>query len=354
MKDLRLAAYYNELDPKAAAGLRALIADGLIPHGEVDTRSITDVRPDDLKGFTQCHFFAGIGGWSRALDLALWPHDRPVWTGSCPCQPFSSAGKQKGGADHRDLWPVWFRLISECRPAIIFGEQVASAIPHGWLDRVYSDMEAEGYACGSAVLPACAVNAPHRRDGLWFVAQSEAFKLSWREDGNEDSKKPAPDCGRENEGVRITGIGDVDGSAMADTDDNGRNKGRQCQSEAGSKWFDGDGFRACERSCQDYPPPRSLDHSVNEGLEGQPGHDNGTERRQEQARSTPAAGFWDDHEWIICADGKARRIPATQSGIRLLAHGIPERVGLLRAGGNAIVPQEGARFINAAREAVES
>jgi len=88
-----LTAYYNEIDPFAAEWLRQLIKDGLIADGEVDERSIEDVTPNELAGFTQCHFFAGIGGWSYALRLAGWPDDQPVWTGSCPCQPFSTAGK---------------------------------------------------------------------------------------------------------------------------------------------------------------------------------------------------------------------------------------------------------------------
>ena len=152
--------------------LRQLIKDGLIAPGDVDERPIQEVKADDLQGYTQYHFFAGIGGWSVALRLAGWDDARPVWTGSCPCQPFSSAGKQKGKADERHLWPTWFQLIKECRPPIVYGEQVSSAITHGWIDDVYDDMEREGYAVGSAVLPACSVGKPHKRDRLWFVADT--------------------------------------------------------------------------------------------------------------------------------------------------------------------------------------
>ena len=128
-----MTAYYNEHDAYAAAWLRNLIAGGHIAPGDVDARDIQDVTPDDLTGYTQCHFFAGIGGWSAALRLAGWPDDRPVWTGSCPCQPFSAAGKRSGTDDARHLWPEWFRLIDVCRPPIIFGEQVSGVGGRAWL-----------------------------------------------------------------------------------------------------------------------------------------------------------------------------------------------------------------------------
>lgn len=144
-----MSAYYNEIDPFAAQWLRELIKAGHIAPGEVDTRSIENVAADDLAGFTQCHFFAGIGTWSYALRCAGWPDDRPVWTGSCPCQPFSAAGKRKGTADERHLWPSFFRLISQCLPDVIFGEQVASPDGLAWLDIISSDLEAAHYACGA-------------------------------------------------------------------------------------------------------------------------------------------------------------------------------------------------------------
>ena len=165
-----MAAYYNEFDPFAAAWLKELIKDGLIADGIVDERSIADVQPEDLKGFTQCHFFAGIGGWSLAARLAGWDDDRPMWTGSPPCQPFSTAGNRKGKDDERHLWPVFFNLIRECAPPVVFGEPVAAAIRTSWFDDLQADMEAEGYATGMVVLPACSVGAPHKRDRLWYVA----------------------------------------------------------------------------------------------------------------------------------------------------------------------------------------
>jgi DNA (cytosine-5)-methyltransferase 1 len=164
-------AYYNEHDPHAAAWLRELIKRDLIAPGDVDERPIQDVSPTDLVGYRQCHFFAGIGVWSYALRLAGWPDDQPVWTGSCPCQPFSIAGKGEGFADPRHLWPFWFQLIRECRPSVVFGEQSPSPAGCRWLDLVAADLEAEDYAVGAVDLPACSVGAPHIRQRLWFVGE---------------------------------------------------------------------------------------------------------------------------------------------------------------------------------------
>lgn len=172
-----MAAYYNEFDPYAAQWLRNLIANNLIAPGDVDERSIVDVQPDDLKGYTQCHFFAGIGGWSYAARLAGYPDDRELWTGSCPCQPFSEVGQRKGFSDERHLWPAWFSLIQGRRPAVVFGEQVPEAISLGWLDHVPSDLESEGYSIGAAVLSACVVEARQERERLWFMACSNSEQM---------------------------------------------------------------------------------------------------------------------------------------------------------------------------------
>lgn len=166
-----MTAYYNENNPYAARWLRNLIEENLIAPGIVDDRSILDVRPGDLAGFTQCHFFAGIGGWSYAARLAGWPDDRHLWTGSCPCQPWSKAGRGRAHNDERHLWPEWFRLIGKCSPPVVFGEQVPVAIKRGWLDLVATDLEEAGYAFGSLRARASDVGAPIERQRIWFVAK---------------------------------------------------------------------------------------------------------------------------------------------------------------------------------------
>src|SRR5690606_467772 len=184
--------YYNEFDPKTAAWLRELGREGHIPAGVVDERSIEDVRPIELTRYRRAHFFAGIGGWAYALRLAGWPDEWPVWTGSCPCQPYSSAGARKGDDDPRALWWAWRWLIDQCRPPVIFGEQVASASGRRWLAGVRADLESLGYAVGAADLPAASVGAPHIRQRLWWVAYSPDM---WRRKGHPTDKGASAESG---------------------------------------------------------------------------------------------------------------------------------------------------------------
>ena len=316
--------YYNEFDPYAAQWLRNLIDAGHIAKGDVDTRSIKDVNASELVGYVQCHFFAGLGGWSHALRLAGWPDDRPVWTGSCPCQPFSAAGTQKGTADDRHLWPVWFNLIRECRPGVVFGEQVEAAINHGWLDLVQSDLESEGYACGAAGIPAAGVGAPHIRQRLWFVADAQHTER-WAERQIDTDAH-----GRDGLG----GGGDVDQLADADS---GRHDG----------WATATGRQAgASTGIASSSTFGQLADDLDTRLQGRlPG--GAHEEQQDQhghAGRGRAINFWSDCDWLPCRDGKSRPV---ESGTFPLVNGATARVGRLRAYGNAIVPQVAQVFIEA-------
>lgn len=354
-----MPAYYNENDPKAAAWLRELIKQNMIAPGEVDTRSIVEVQPDDVRGFTQCHFFAGIGGWSYAARLAGWDDDRPLWTGSCPCQPFSAAGKQKGTADERHLWPEFRRLIAKCRPATVFGEQVASALGREWLAGVRSDLEALGYGVGAADLCAASVGAPHIRQRLYWLADAS---MSRQERAGKGVQRPGwtpkqfsrgceprrladaqHDAGRKYEPRRGSQGGDADFGAcvgLADSQSGGLGIDRGASGSAG---------HAHECGAVSW-----LVNSVEQGLErhagdGNHGGQHGRIGAYQDRPASPAggAGYWGRFDIVQCRGGKARRI---EPGLIPLAHGIPARVVRLRGYGNAIVPKLAAQFIMAFME----
>ena len=184
LKEALSTALYNDNDTYAAAWSRNLITAGEIAAGVVDERSIRDLKPADVASYRQFHAFSGIGIWSRALRDAGWPDDINVWSGSCPCVPFSSAGRKRGFSDEQHLWPEWFRLISACRPAWIFGEQVSSKDGLAWLDLVRSDLEGADYTLRVLDIPACCVGAPHRRQRLYFAAYAreratESVSAEW-------------------------------------------------------------------------------------------------------------------------------------------------------------------------------
>ena len=310
-------AYYNENDPRAAAWLRELVRRGLIAPGDVDERSICDVQPDDLRTYGQCHFFAGIGGWSLALRLAGVPDDVPVWSGSCPCQPFSPAGRGAGTDDERHLWPELHRLIAERRPAIAVGEQTASRAGLDWLAVVRDDWERCGYAVGAADLPAAGVGAPHRRQRIWWGAVDTA--------GGRGSVVQA---------ARAAGSG-LPMSA-------GRGGGGPVQRDVGAV----------------ADVPRA-------GLEGYAGHVYGAREPgrdgRTSVRSCADADPWARSAGMVCRDGSTRPVP--------LAHGLPGDVGRSGRGvatarpvhdwharaltgyGNAIVPQVAAVFVRSLLDA---
>lgn len=360
-------AYYNEFEPYAAEWLRNLIKKGLIADGEVDSRSIVDVRPEDLRGFTQCHFFAGIGVWSYALRLAGWPDDRPVWTGSCPCQPFSAAGKGKGFEDERHLWPVFHRLIAECRPPVVFGEQVASKDGLAWLDTVFADLEGSGYAAGAVDCCAAGVGAPHIRQRLWFVG--ERLGYAYRA-GSQQGKQ----------GSEVTRHGDTafaggGAGGLGDHHHHTGLEGQRSGHQAEGGWLgapgpaapageprgmaDADGRDASaeglQRGWQHGQQPEDggagrLADSLGDGRGALGyGHNSGDDGREPDAgrcddRPCPTNGHWGAADWLHCRDGKWRPV---EPGTFPLAHGAPSRVGRLRAYGNAIVPQVAAEVIGA-------
>ena len=380
------SAYYNEIDPFAAQWLRNLIAAGHIAPGEVDERSIEDVTPDDLRGFTQCHFFAGIGVWSHSLRLAGWPDDRQVWTGSCPCQPFSAAGKGDGFADERHLWPHFFHLISERRPQHVFGEQVASGNANTWFDLVQADLEGLGYAFGLVPFTSAGIGAPHIRERSYWVANADSVISDRRgnvrapgrdeysnggddvrlADANHDRQQPGCRTGSSREcakqgnnigrGGQNGGLGNANVARLEGLSGNDGAAGRERATgpTASPGVHDGLANSSSEQyhQCNDSPDERGWSRNSEQNRLG-----------SELMRPLEVNGFWRDADWLFCRDGKWRpvepgtfplvngassRLVRKQPGVAGLARmASRNRTGRLKGYGNAINAQAAAAFIRA-------
>lgn len=398
---------YTDMDPFCCSWLEELIKAGCLPKGDVLCADMTEINPESVRKYAQRHWCCGIGGWPYALKLAGWPEDRPIDTASLPCQPFSVAGKQKGFADERHLWPSFRRTVSILRPATLVGEQVPQAVQLGWLDGVFDDLEELGYACGAVVLPACSLGAPHIRQRLFWVGIAQGTRLEKRirltgnagknmvtparerfeqtGDAGGLDNTPSPRChpagqgaeGETRDGSRVRGFEPgCPTCGLADTPDDNRRPG-ECKTQSGVG-PEGIGRRGSASGGSD---GRLADTERNGRRPIK--QERGPERRTADGRDNP----WAASVLIHCADGKWRRVPGrmvqsdgtgSQSGSEAtegaghrdpiesaggrvgkweiepalfpLADGLPNRVGVLRGAGNAIIPQVAAEFIRAFME----
>lgn len=387
VKPLR-RVYYNENNDAAADWLENLIAAGQIAPGHVDRRSIKDVQPDDLHGFAQHHFFAGIGGWSLACRIAGWPDDRPIWTASCPCQPFSVAGKGAGEDDPRHLWPDVLRLLRSYRPAVLVGEQVAGKAGYGWFDGVRASLEGENYASRAVDIPALAVDGPHERNRQYWVAVADADSCG--RDGREEGegRRSIERASAERAAIQGVTLGDAQRSRLErQRRDGDRSPGRREQDRPVAPTNDCGALADREGIGGRSRPGEQENRGVDPNGYGRVAHsDRSRQFQREGSEGLQRSGgrrdmhghgrngsWWAGADWIICHDGKARRV--ADAGAPLLVNGVRGRVAIPRPAelcptahqeeerwvsriaawsgfGNAIVPPLAAEVIGALMDAL--
>ena len=224
--------------------------------------------------------------------------------GGFPCQPFSQAGKRKGKEDDRHLWPEYFRLIQEIRPRWVIGENVAGLINMG-LDDVLSDLESEAYSCQTLVIPACAINAPHRRDRVWIIAHSGLFGQKEHEEQATGVEQCGEETNVENPGRALRQRAKFQGE---DANEVGQGDANQHQ-RSGSTPGDDVAY------ANDIP---------SEGIK--------TTSNNGKDRSQP-------NDQFITGCGNEGGWWAVEPNVGRVAHGIPNRVDRLKQLGNAVVPQ---------------
>lgn len=343
-----MTAFYNEVDPYVAQWLRNLIVAGHIAPGIVDERPIQEIEPWELMRYTQCHFFAGIGIWSLALRRAGWSDDQPIWTGSCPCQPFSAAGQRKGISDERHLWPTWFKLIDQCKPPIVVGEQVASKDGLDWLDLVSANLEASDYAFAAADLCAAGFGGAHIRQRLYFVGLADASNEG---EGGRGSYGPGKgdfenDGEAPNQSLRSSSF-----VGLAD-DDDARLEGWNGVPECGNQRADGAGGMAgglADDDCTRSFPRDGNGATSRQGNSTPSTSSNGESRNLCDQRQI--AKRWLDADWLLCRNpvGEPSWRPV-EPGTFPLDNEVAGRMGLLRAYGNALDAETATNFCEVVRE----
>jgi DNA (cytosine-5)-methyltransferase 1 len=235
----------------------------------------------------------------RDFDGSKW-RGAGLLTGGFPCQPFSVAGEQRGEEDDRALWKEMFRVIKEARPRFVLAENVAGLINMA-LDDVLSQLEGEGYTTGAVVLPACAVNAPHRRDRVWICAYSKGASTGqvFQQGGGLPFKSGG-----------MGGSKDVAHAKHKERQETGPSGGREKEKRNPSA----DAFTGCGGA-------EDVAHANSErGCGGEREREYATDAGEPSG--SPELRNWD-----------------TEPDVGRVAHGIPHRTHRLKALGNAIVPQ---------------
>jgi DNA (cytosine-5)-methyltransferase 1 len=259
-------------------------------------------------------------------------------TGGFPCQPFSVAGKQGGKDDDRYLWPEMLRVIREARPTWIIGENVAGIVNMA-LDQVHTDLEAEGYEVESIIIPACAVDAPHRRNRVWIVGHSKLDGLTATKTGG--------------------GLFDQSEEQRGKIEER-ESSGTSCASSDVADTFslsEGSAHRSEERECERGRQEQDISQRNEVGSNPSDcGEDVANAVSQRGCSGNSEGGYAEDvgqssRHSRDNSRGMATWLPEPNVG--RVAHGVPNRVAKLRGLGNAIVPQVASEIIRCINQVME-
>ncbi len=270
-----------------------------------------------------------------------------VICGGFPCQPFSQAGRQQAQDDPRHLWPEMFRLIRECRPTWVVGENVVGLIRLG-LDEVLTDLESEGYSTRTFNIPACSVGAPHLRQRLWIVAHSDSeSEPDGSFDGNAGQRQlgfeffadsESKRTGENNAGLRsgVSGVDGRKGTVVGNTQHNGLSPGK----------VSGGLLNQSEKQKGKNKIRKPA------GTSGTSAHVADSDRDdRRRRRSTKSSGRKSRMEhWSGGECDRPEEWWEVEPDVGRLVNGLPNRVSQLRALGNSIIPQIAEKIGQAIKE----
>jgi len=244
-------------------------------------------------------------------------HD--ILTAGYPCQPFSVAGKQRGVEDDRHIWPYILRIVAHKRPTWCVFENVYGHIALG-LDQVLLDLEAEGYATRTFIVPAAGVNAPHKRDRLWIVAYSDSDD-GWN--GGSTKSQGRQSRMEHRSGSQRQPIGESEQN-VADT------VSSRGETRHSDRLGNDHGSRRNQGQSKGSSSKINVADTSNEGSQGRLSGRSDSERQSfmgHSGRGSSAYGQSGEDWWAV------------EPNVRRVAHGIPRRMDRLKGLGNAIVPQ---------------